>query len=102
MLIKGEKPVSCKSCIMMYDDIPNCPLSDMEEKEIHTFLSGSIHPDCPIIGEITDKHGRIVDSSRIENFLTDWSNGKFDYEPSPDEALSVLLYSTPTILEASK
>ena len=52
--------------------------------------------------EIPDKHGRIIDSSRAEKFCEDWANGKIDYLPLPDEILSILLFSTPTILEATE
>lgn len=51
--------------------------------------------------EIPDEHGRIVDISRVEDFLTKWENGELDYEPYLDEVLSMIRYSIKTILEAS-
>ena len=46
-------------------------------------------------------HGRIVDISKVEDFLTKWENGELNYEPPLDEVLSMIRYSTKTIVEAS-
>lgn len=29
------------------------------------FMTGYRHPDCPIIGEIPDKHGRLIDADKL-------------------------------------
>lgn len=102
IVLQGSMPDICKKCKKTGGLEDGLYLIHTEENFVNFYCDGQSLKICPIKGEIPDEHGRIIDSSKAEEFCDDWVHGKFDYDPLPDEILSILRFSTPTILEASK
>jgi len=101
LIIDAEMPHSCFNCSCIYRKVDGryfCRHSDGLLYPLYYPMTNG----CPILGEISDKHGWIVDISKVEDFLTKWENGELDYEPYLDEVLSIIRYSTKTIVEATE
>lgn len=64
LIIKGEMPTCCWDCDRDWET--NCPLSASNEvyEEWKDVENEVRHPDCPIIGEIPDKHGDLIDRDK--------------------------------------
>ena len=98
LIIKGDMPVSCFGCEM--DEFwTTCPLHNMAEVEFESWKdTEGVHPDCPIIGEIPDKHGALVDKTELTRKMVHLVNDKGEHF----FALKVEDYNNlPVILEAS-
>ena len=66
LIIKGEMPKGCSECRDLRFNIPNCPLH--KHTQGNWYRIGK-HPDCPIIGEIPDEHGRLIDADKLKHEL---------------------------------
>ena len=62
LIIWGDLPKDCYECkFVLNHRITNCPL-DYPDGDANTWLrANSRHPNCPMIGEIPDEHGRLGD-----------------------------------------
>ena len=67
------------------------------EGTVHNFHNER-NKDCPIVGEIPDKHGRLVDADFIISCLEEIK----DQFPQTYKIIKGILDRTPTILEATK
>lgn len=91
IVIKGNFPHNCDEC----DYKLSCPVR-FEARED----KAKRHPNCPIIGEIPDKHGDLVELQEVEDMLCEESSSS-DRDVRPEQLLG-LLKGIPVILEASK
>ena len=66
LIIKGgEIPVDCFGCDEMFT-LSQCPIHLNEPLK---YCDGTRHPDCPIIGEIPDSHGRLISESDLASLI---------------------------------
>lgn len=71
VIIKGgEIPVDCLGCDEMVM-LSQCPIHLNEPLK---YCNGTRHPDCPIIGEIPDSHGRLIDVDKLIASFRKWAN----------------------------
>lgn len=101
VLIKGmEMPKSCFDCHLFKND--ECILIDYEDKDICDYGDMDLSQTgiCPIIGEIPEKHGRLISAKRIEFELCESNMPKqyrdFCRRVLNDENL------TPTVIESER
>ena len=92
IVVDMKKPETCADCPIINGEYGICEILDRE-------VWGIPPKDCPIVGEIPDKHGDIKDTKDILDRLA--------IKPTHD-AVSTLLSiqaavdESPTIIEASK
>ena len=69
LIIKGDMPTCCWDCDRDWET--NCPLSASNEvyEEWKDVENEVRHPDCPIIGEIPDKHGDLIDRKALSDAI---------------------------------
>lgn len=66
LIIKGgEIPVDCLGC----DEMVMLSLCPIHLNEPLKYCNGTRHPDCPIIGEIPDKHGDLIDEDEFRQVI---------------------------------
>ena len=99
LIIKGgETPVDCLGCDEMVM-LSQCPIHLNEPLK---YCDGTRHPDCPIIGEIPDKHGDLIDRQAVLSYFeTAFLMGAdMDYE----DIVGIVSNpkAIPTILEATE
>lgn len=58
IVIDAERPHACWACDY------RCGLNIIARTE-----EEGVHDDCPIIGEIPDKHGRLIDADELQDVL---------------------------------
>lgn len=96
-VMKWKMPENCIDCLGKLGPISHCPCEDNFEFKYNR------HPECPIVGEISDKHGRIIDEKWVELYILKYFSIEF---PDDMEKVCKLLKSAledvPTVLEASK
>ena len=92
LIIKADMPTRCRECRDMGFDIPNCPLH--KHTQGNWYRIGK-HPDCPIIGEIPNEHGRLVDADELKKDAL-CCGSKFQ------NAFIRRITVAPTVVEASK
>lgn len=74
-----------------------------KEHECHFFPCWGNADNCPIIGEIPDKHGRIIDEKWVELYFGKYLPIEFPNEMEKVyKLLELALKDVPTILDASK
>ena len=84
IVVKGKMPTKCYDCLTIGFDFENCPLNKSESADANTWMRcDHRHPDCPIVGEIPDEHGDLIDRDYVKKN-------------------QISLNDAPTILEASK
>lgn len=82
LVVKMDMPRNCSGCCLMGS--PNCPYDGSK-------AMGTDYPNCPIIGEIPDKHGRCIDADELlASDAIDWG----------EEAWNGINHA-PVVLEAS-
>ena len=100
IIVKGEMPKGCiekengkySECERRID----CIYSDNNLINIRPYC-------CPIVGEIPDKHGRIIDEKWVELYILKYFPAEFPNEMEKVyKLLKLALKDVPTILEASK
>jgi len=99
LIIKGEMPTCCWYCDR--DLETNCPITESNEgyEEWKNIVNEVRHPDCPIIGEIPDRHGDLKDA----NAILRWLNAKADNRvPVTLGEIIDFIEKQPTVLEASE
>ena len=77
IVIKGDMPKSCTRCnyhtivrdIENNIDLEACPFLS----RIVTMFYNTIHSDCPIVGEIPDEHGDLVDANAFKKRFLQFS-----------------------------
>ena len=57
--IKWEMPKNCIDCLGKLGPISHCPCKNNFE------FKHNRHPDCPIVGEISDEHGDLIDDDEL-------------------------------------
>ena len=106
LIIKGDMPTRCSECRDMRFSIPNCPLH--KHTQGNWYRIGK-HPNCPILGEIPDEHGRLKDESVIIQKAEDAFcklfpiDGKNKQEIASEfhKALLKAVFDAPTVVEAT-
>ena len=98
LIVNMDIPRNCSGCCLMGS--PNCPYDGSK-------VIGSDYPNCPIIGEIPDKHGRFIDvDAYIKTEMDNYRKHRDEYSLERAEAISdvlaVLDKYTPIVLEASE
>lgn len=69
-----EMPKYCYECLTIGLDFENCPLNKSESADANTWMRcDHRHPDCPIVGEIPDKHGDLIDRDKFLEKAKKWS-----------------------------
>lgn len=71
---------------------PNCPYDGSK-------VIGSDYPNCPIIGEIPDRHGRLIDADALKKRMTDLLRHDYVFD---EVGCFGLVKEAPTVLEASE
>ena len=108
LIIKGKMPTRCSECRDMGFDIPNCPLH--KHTQGNWYRIGK-HPDCPIIGEIPDEHGRLVSEDEIVKRVEVLRESEHEFSENLAEHMHVdrsidmlieMIKKVPTIVEKSK
>jgi len=87
-------PKSCEACQLYgcFLEETLCPVAGTIEDPY------KIHPECFIVGEIPDTHGRLIDADFIISCLEEIK----DTYPKTYEIIKGILDKTPTVLEASE
>ena len=67
VLIRMKLPPNCRECDIEYDSY-YCPLAG---KETGDDRYGKRLDDCPIIAELPEKHGRLVDADKLMAIFSD-------------------------------
>ena len=96
LIIKGEMPKGCN----WFDENGKhrfCKVNAFCDCEIYT--RGERPSDCPILGEIPDVHGRIVDLDRVLDWL---ANDKRCFSMAMTSNIEKALSDAPVILEANR
>ena len=96
LIIKGDMASICKKCKSQGGLTDN---TFHNIKHLDYLCEGDDPTACPIVGELPDNHGRIVDLDRVLNWLIN-EDGRFSMGMSAkiDNALK----NAPVILEATK
>jgi hypothetical protein len=93
IIIDAEKPHACWACDF------RCGLNIIARTE-----EEGIPDDCPIIGEIPDKHGRLIDADKLRgetNYLICTDCEVESCEDCDVEWCKNIIENAPTVLEAS-
>ena len=89
IVIKGDMPKNCDECNIKWC----CPIRFETRKD-----KTSRHPSCPIIGEIPDEHGDLID----RNTLKSKTHTASHLDGWKGVVLGSDIDSAPVILEASR
>lgn len=113
VIINMEMPKGCEIADhTLKNGVRDCPLSPIctaRKKEIlkHGTLGDHIidyyPPNCPIVGEIPDKHGDLCDKDKLKEATKDTEihNSRGEIYPI-GKAIAKMIDEAPTVLEASK
>ena len=94
LIIKGDMPKACN----WFDENGKhrfCNVNAFCDCRIYS--RGKRPSDCPILGEIPDKHGRLIDANVAYDKIAEQEGGNYVDMDTVDLGLQ----ETPTILEAS-
>lgn len=102
LIIKADMPKRCYDCYInnnwTLDYI--CPLMK-KDVDLDTWLrSDCRHPSCPILGEIPNEHGALIDRHELVRIVECWSachTALFSFSD-----FIKLIYDAPVVVEASK
>lgn len=107
LIIKAQMPKGCEwTDKASRTGMGYCPLKDRcmaYRKELSKQYTINAHPidyipsDCPIIGEIPDKHGRLIDADVIGN----WLREQHVFSMPTTCKIDSIIENAPTIIEAS-
>lgn len=89
LIIKGDMPKDCFRC----DELVTMSLCPINLNEPLKYCNGERHPDCPILGEIPDEHGELIERSKVHEAITQ----AYCLEDVP----SLIDQLVPTVLEVS-
>lgn len=97
IMMNWKMPKNCIDCLGKLGPVNGCPCENTFE------FKNNRHPDCPIVGEISDKHGRIVDVQNVMNQITIcFAECQLKNVKVTPFILATYIAEAPTILEASK
>ena len=95
LIIKGKMPTKCIECRFCneFGDYPVCITMPMKVEENDVFPKG-----CPILGEIPDEHGDLIDRSFLKG-------ASYEIMRFPDDEANKmyleLIDNAPTVVEAT-
>ena len=95
LIIKGDMPKACN----WFDENGKhrfCKINAFCDCRIYS--RGKRPSDCPILGEIPDKHGRLIDANVAYDKIAEQEGGNY----VDMDAVDLGLQETPTILEATE
>ena len=96
LIIDAEMPHSCFDCPCLYREVDGryfCRHSDGLLYPLYYPMTDG----CPILGEIPDKHGRLIDANVAYDKIAEHEGGNY----VDMDAVDLGLQETPTILEAT-
>ena len=73
LIVKADMPANCLECRNSTLSIPKCPLR--KHTQGNWYHMGSRHPDCPIVGEISDNHGELTEKDKLLMKATQYCQG---------------------------
>ena len=88
LISEGDMPTKC--CL------GGCPIHESCNK--YDSLADTRPSNCPILGEIPDKHGRLIDANVAYDKIAEQEGGNY----VDMDAVDLGLQETPTILEATE
>ena len=101
LIIEGmKKPESCWVC-RIESLVENCPcrlgISNASEYKTQR------HPNCPIVGEIPDKHGALKDANTLKELTknTEIRNSRGEIYPI-GKAIAKMIDEAPTVVESEE
>ena len=104
IIIKADMPIKCEECrfhakraYSNYGYVHFCYAQEMAEKD----KTDELMKRCPILGEIPDEHGRLVDKDAI---LDAYNKELYYWQESPRTAHDELVHivqNAPTVVEAT-
>lgn len=96
LIIKGDMPTCCydkeKDKYCLFWNCRACRYGDTRPS------------DCPILDEIPDRHGRLIDADKLTKTLEYWKYSAMDRYCTmtiSNAIVKEILSQTPTVLEAS-
>ena len=97
LIIKGDMPKACSAC----KSVQRYRYSDECEYLRKPIARNGRLKDCPIIGEIPDKHGRLIDADELKKAVEKMVVcDAYEYTIA-HEMVKKSLKMAPTVLEAS-
>lgn len=103
IVIDMELPKTCRSCNLSFDAYGSITEGKCAGLRFGvTYMNDRRNPICPIVGEIPDNHGRIIDEKWVELYILKYFPIEFPKEMEKVyKLLKLALEDVPTILEAS-
>lgn len=101
LVIKGEMPKACN----WFDENGKhhfCKVNAFCDCEVYT--RGERPSDCPILTEIPDKHGRLIDADNLISTILSCMDAEKQYSKKDFGLVKMVIYhivKAPTVLEAS-
>ena len=93
LIVEMEMPTGCANCPMADDDSRFC-------KATKKYIPMLCKPSwCPIVGELPDEHGRLIDASTVIGIQQDEEDN--DFPVTVDDYLG-LQFPVPTIVPATE
>ena len=100
LIIKGNMPTFCERLTEDGNNMEYCRFACICES--HNISTMAIPSDCPILGEMPDKHGRLKDESVImDKIQTLLKERSWMYASHAQEIIDIIM-DAPTVVEASK
>ena len=96
LIIKGDMPKDCFCC----DELISTTLCPISLQEPFFCCNGERPSDCPVIGEIPDNHGRLVDADELKKELLE--HGHPDTREWYYAEVDQFIDECPTVVGASK
>lgn len=102
VIVKGidKRPISCFKCPLMTGS-DECILLSSDENFIYDDVDLAQTSLCPIIGELPEKHGRLIDADAFINYLNTEMSVKINADKETAEILKqVIVAMYEKIIEA--
>ena len=97
LIIKGNIPTFCERLTEDGNNMEYCRFACVcESHNINTMV---IPSDCPILGEIADNHGRLIDADKLKKELLE--HGHPDTREWYYAEVDQFIDECPTVVEAS-
>ena len=96
IVLQGSMPDICKRCKERGGLEDGLYRVHTEEDYVNFYCDGQSQKTCPIIGEIPDKHGRLIDADALVDALRKQVMVDIPYR------VKEVIENQPTVLEASK
>ena len=96
IVVDMKKPETCADCHIINGEYGICEILDRT-------VWGAPPKDCPIVAEIPDNHGRIIDEKWVEAYFGKYFPIEFPNEMEKAyKLLKLALEDVPTVLEATE